>query len=220
MNGQLVAGKKTGEFPRVLAALLFVVVPIVAAAQSATEHAISLYAIGNYTTPSTGKSNDNAVFLQSNKFVMGAAGYFESWKRNNGLVLGGSYTKPDSLLNTDTWTLQRYKLDALYERRFRSGRTIQPYLGLGGFLIILWGGYAPAHSGANASGLDSLGGVIVPCGLTTRLSSRAALKIGLFIDFGKASTYGDGNYKSTLNRMYEPQIGLSFKLGNNKIPVG
>jgi hypothetical protein len=206
---------------KIFAAALFTFMPMVATAQSTIEHDISVYAIGNFTTPSLGvESNDRSVIWQSNKAVMGAAGYFESWKHNNGLILGGSYTKTDSQINTDRWTLQRYKADAVYEHRFRSGKTFQPYLGVGGFLIILWGGYAPAHSNVNASGWDCLGGVIAPVGITTRLSSRVSLKMGLFVDIGKASSYGDPNYTPSQNLMYEPQIGLSFKLGNNKKPVG
>lgn len=203
-------------------ALLITFMPSVAA-QTKTERDLSIYAIGNYTSPSLGESNNNDEIWQSNKAVVGAAAYFENWRRNNGLILGGSYTNTNSQLMDlgftvfDTWTLQRYKADALYEHRFRSGRAFQPYLGLGGFLIILWGGDAPAHSNVNASGWDALAGLIVPVGLTTRLNSRVSLKTGLFVDIGRASTYGDPTYKSSHNLMYEPQIGLSFRLGKNRI---
>jgi hypothetical protein len=194
---------------------------MVATSQSTTEHDISAYAIGNYTTPSLGVFYGNTVVWQSNRAVMGAAVYFESWKHNNGLILGGSYTKPDSQVSSVSWTLRRYELDALYERRFRGGKTFQPYLGLGGFFIILWGGYAPPDGKNNviASGLDSLGGMIAAAGIAARLSSRVSLKTGLFVDIGKASTYGDPTYESSQNLMYEPQIGLSFRLGNNRVPA-
>lgn len=188
------------------------------------EHTVSLYAIGSYTSVSPGRFNSGNEILQSNKAVMGSAAYFESWKRGNGLIVGGSYTKTEAQLIDlhrvifDTWKLQRYKTDAVYEHRFFSGRMFQPHVGLGGFLMVLWGGNAPAHTGVNRSGWDSLTGLVVPVGLTTRLNSRVSLKTGLFVDIGKASTYGDQTYTASRNFMYEPQIGLSFRTGRRRGP--
>ena len=184
-----------------------------------TEHFVSIYATGNYTTTSQGTFVDGRSVLQSDKAVLGAAEYFESWRRDNGLVVGGSYTRTESELmalnhvTTDRWDLQRYKFDALYERRFFTSRSLQPHLGVGGFLAVLWGGSAPAHSGVNASGWDSLVGVVIPAGVSARLNSRLSLTAGLLVDVGKASTYGDTRYRSSRNLMYEPQIGLSFRTG-------
>ena len=188
------------------------------------EHTISVYTIGSFTSISSGKFNDSRSILQSNKAVLGAAAYFASWKGSNGLVVGESYTNSEAqLMNldhaiSDTWKLQRFKTDVVYEHRFFAGRRFQPQLGVGGFLMILWGGDAPAHSGVNASGWDSLTGVIAPVGMTTRLNSRVSLKTGLFVDLGKASTYGDTTYKASRNIMYEPQIGLSFRVGKRTGP--
>jgi hypothetical protein len=189
-----------------------------------TEHTVSVYAIGSYTSVSPGKFNNGSSILQSNKAVLGAAAYLATWKRSNGLIVGESYTNTQAeLMNLhrvidDTWKLQRFKTDLVYEHRFFTGRTFEPHLGVGGFLMILWGGNAPAHSGVNASGWDSLTGLIVPLGMTTRLNSRVSLKTGLFVDIGKASTYGDTTYRASRNIMYEPQIGLSFRVGKRRGP--
>jgi hypothetical protein len=198
---------------------LWLFISLLAAAQSKTEHDMSVYVISNYTTASMGVFTDHTVIRQSNGASIGGAGYFEVWKHNNGFIIGGSFTPTDSFLFysnpnfIDKWGLRRYKTDALYERRFHTTKKFQPYLGLGGFIIILWGGYAPAHGNTNTSGLDHLEGLIVPVGITTRLNSRVSFKSGLFVDIGKASTYGDTTYKSSLNVMFEPQVGLSFRLG-------
>lgn len=222
--GWVISGTNTNELRRIVAVLFFAFMSIVAAAQSKTEHNISIYAIGNFTTPSLGESNNNNVIWQSNKAALGVAAYFESWKQNNGLILGGSYTNTSSELMSlsrailDTWALQRYKIDAVYEHRFSRGKTFQPYSGVGGYLIVLWGGDAPPNSGANASGWDSLVGMIIPVGVTTRLNSKVSLKTGLFVDIGRATTYGDPTYTSSHNLMYEPQIGLSFRVGRVKNP--
>ncbi len=118
----------------------------------------------------------------------------------------------------DTWKLQRYKSDFLYEHRFFAGRMFEPHAGIGGFLMILWGGKAPAHTGVNASGWDSLAGLAIPAGLITRLNSRVSLRTGLLVDVGKASTYGDTTYRSSRNLMFEPRIGISFRVGKRRGP--
>lgn len=186
------------------------------------EHSVSIYAIGNYTSVSRGEFTSGRSILQTDKAAVGTAGYFASWRGSNGLIAGGSYTNTESrLMNLsgvliDFWKLQRYKADLFYEHRFFMGRRFQPHLGFGGFLIVLWGGDAPAHSNVNRTGWDSLRGLVVPAGVTTRVNERVSLKTGVLVDFGRASTYSDQTYKSSRNLMYEPQIGVSFRVGRSR----
>ncbi len=107
-------------------------------------------------------------------------------------------------------------MDFLCERRFRWTKAIHLYVGAGAFIVVFWGGDAPAHTGVNASGFDALRGETATGGITTRLTPRLSLKSGLMVDFGKASTYSDQTYRSSRNFMFEPQIGLTWRLGHRK----
>lgn len=197
------------------------------------EHDITVVGMGNITPKSIGEftytcDNDgdveaveyicHSVIWQTNKTTAGIGGYFESWKNNNGLVFGGSFTKTTSILKNlnfrteDVWGLDRYKFDVMYEHRFGTHR-IQPYTGVGAYGVVLWGGPAPAHTNVNHSGFDGLVGLVTPFGINTTLNPRVSFKTGLLVDFGKASTYGDQTYQSSRNVMYEPQAGFTFKLG-------
>lgn len=209
------------SIPKIIA-LVLVASSVMCSAQNARvpiEHDISVVGMGNITTPSLGVFSNYGVIWQGNQSSAGIGAYSENWKRNNGLVAGGSYTRTNSTLYNlqmhpeGSWALDRYKLDVVYEHRFRVTKVLQPYLGLGTYGVILWGGPAPAHSGVNHSGLDGWAGLIVPGGVNFVLSRRMYLKAGLFVDIGKASTYGDTTYTSSQTIMYEPQLGLIFKLG-------
>jgi len=177
-------------------------------------------AMGNVTTPSLGEFNSDGVIRQSNRNSAGAAAAWELWKRGNGFVVEYSFTPTDAKLfaldpafkdtKVGQWPLDRNKFDFLYEHRFRGKERVHPYLGLGGFVVVLWGGSAPAHSNVNASGLDAWGGEVTTTGITTQLTSRLALRTGLLVDIGKACTYGDVTYKASQNLMFEPQLGLAW----------
>lgn len=203
-----------------LIGLSFLLLPVLGLAQSWAERDITAYGIADYTSRSLGFDTNQTSDWQTEKFGFGGGGDWEVWRHNNGLVLGGSFTRsaaelyarPDNLLMC-TWKLQRYKANALYEHRFSSTRAFSPYVGIGGFMIVLWGGNAPAHSGANASGWDVLGGIVVPLGAAVPISPRVSIKTGALVDFGKASTYGDPTYTASRDLRVEPQVGLVFMLG-------
>lgn len=179
---------------------------------------LTIYGVGNYTAPSLGVSTSHLTIWQTDTFGVGGGAQFEAWKYGNGLVVGADFTQSHSrLLDLNqnlltTWKLQRYKADLLYEHRFHFAAT-QPYLGIGGFMTVLWGGNAPAHSNVNASGFDVLGGIAVPAGIYERLSPRLSLKVGAVVDFGKASTYGDTAYTASQNLSIEPRAGIEIRLG-------
>lgn len=187
-----------------------------------TEQDIALMAMGNYTTPSLGEFSNVTVIRQSNRTSAGGSVGYELWRRGNGFVTDYSFTPTDSKLfglapgfkfsKEGQWNLQRHKVDLMYEHRFRAKCKFQPYLGVGGFVIVLWGGYAPHGWPVPASGWDGWGGEVTTAGITTHLSPRLALKTGLLVDIGKASTYGDTTYQASQNLMFEPQIGLVWKL--------
>jgi hypothetical protein len=183
------------------------------------EKDVAVLGVGNVATQSSGKFDCGMTARQGNKASAGAASYLEMWRANNGIVVGGSYTRTDSELRLpsgpvrfDSWILQRYKLDALFEHRFLRGRRVNPYVGAGGFMTVLWGGNAPAHSGVNCSGWDVLGGWSVPAGATIHLSRQLQLRTGVLVGAGKASTYGDQTYTSSRTFMFEPELGLVFGL--------
>jgi hypothetical protein len=208
-------------------ALMLLFAGQLASAQGAVEHDVAVVSMGNITTASLGEENrtsNPSVIWQGNAGAAGVGVYSENWRHNNGLILGGSFTKTDSKLFDETrqvlfdyWSLDRYTLDAIYEHRFRAAKTFEPYLGLGGFLAVLWGGVAPAHSNVNHTGLDAWGGLVAPAGMSMRVSPRVALRAGLLVDVGKASTYGDIHYTASQNLMFEPQFGVVCRLG--KLPV-
>ncbi len=189
-----------------------------AACSAQTEHVVSILGTGNMTTPSCGEFTDHTVIRQTNRGAAGIATTYEVWRRANGLAVNVSYTPSDSSLwslagkRLDTWHLDRYKMDILYERRFRGIKAFYPYAGAGAFVAVTWGGDAPAHSGVNATGFDAFPGAVIPLGVNTRITSRLSFKSGLMVDLGKASTYGDQTYRSSRNYMFEPQIGLTWRL--------
>lgn len=203
-----------------LIGLSFLLLPVLGLAQSWAERDIMAYGIADYTSRSLGFDTNQTSDWQTEKFGFGGGGDWEVWKHNNGLVVGGSFTRSAAELYARpgnnlqyTWNLYRYKANALYEHRFSSTKAFSPYAGIGGFMIVLWGGNAPAHSGANASGWDVLGGVATSFGIVSRLSSRLSLKTGTLVDSGKASTYGDPTYTASRDLRVEPQVGLVFRFG-------
>jgi hypothetical protein len=193
------------------------------AAPLPAEHDIALLAMGNITSASLGEFNNAAVIRQSNRNSAGVGAGYEIWKRGNGFVAEYSFTPTDSKLFNLTpafkdtkagqWPLDRNKVDFMYEHRFRARHTFQPYLGGGAFIVLLWGGNAPAHSNVNATGFDAWGGEVTTAGITTHLTSELSLKTGLLVDIGKASTYGDTTYQASQNLMFEPQLGLVWRIG-------
>lgn len=195
----------------VLTGMLLIELPC--AAQS--EYDLSTLASANFTTSSLGEFNNMTVIRQSSRNSVGVAGGFEYWKRGNGFIGEFSWTPTSgarlySLSKTllVEWPIQRYKIDYLYNHRFLAKKTFQPYLGVGGSQVVLWGG----SCGQNCSGWDSWGVLVVSGGAKIRMTPRTSLKGGLLIDVGKASTYGDKSYQSSQNLMFEPQLGVVWTL--------
>ncbi len=176
---------------------------------------------GSFTTTSRGEYPAlHANLREGNSTAFGQAGYFERWRGHYGLLLGESFIRTDAELSTEKkliehWPLQRYKFDALYVRSF-DVRRVQPYAGAGAFMLITWGGSAPAHSHCIASGLDAGWGWAIPAGVSVPLTPRVMLRAGALADFGKASTYGDEAFRPGHYLMLEPQLGVSFKVGRTR----
>jgi hypothetical protein len=191
-------------------------------ASAQVQQSITIFATGNYTTPSLGEFNNSAVIEQSNRTSAGAGAAYELRRHGNGIVADYSFTPTGSDLaalnpafkstKIGHWPLDRNKLDAMYEHRFRAKSSVHPYLGLGGFLVILWGGNAPAHSNVNATGWDAWGGEVTTGGFIFDLSPRFSFRTGALLDVGRATTYGDTTYRASQNLMIEPQVGITWML--------
>jgi hypothetical protein len=215
-GGDILAALRGGTMKRLLIVLtgLLLMAPL-CAAQS--EHDLSTLATGNFTTSSLGEFNNETVIRQSSRNSAGVAAGYEYWRHGNGYIVEFSYTPTDSRLwaldNSMLlqWPIQRYKIDYLYNRRFRLTKDFNPYLGIGGSQVVLWGGSAPGNHGAY-SGWDTWGVLVAAGGAKLRVSPRISFKIGLLVDVGKASTYGDRTYQASQNLMFEPQVGVVWTL--------
>jgi hypothetical protein len=190
----------------VLTGLLFMAPPC----RAQSQYDLSTLATANFTTSSLGEFNDEGVIRQSSRNSAGAAAGFEYWNRGNGFLAEGSYTPTGGRLQAldnsilITWPIQRYKLDAIYEHRFRWSKVFDPYLGIGGSQVVLWGG--------KVTGWDTWGVLVAAGGAKLRVNPRISLKAGLLVDVGKASTYGDKTYQASQNLMFEPQVGVVWTL--------
>ena len=200
-------------------ALLFLCLALTVATKAIAQN-VDIIALGSgvITTPSLGVFTNGTTIRQWNEGSAGPAVGVDLWKRNNGLSITSSYSKTNSeLLSTsgkllDTWPLDRYEESVILQHRYFPSRRISPYMGMGAFGIILWGGPAPAHSNVNATGFDGWVGFQATGGMNIKLAGPIFLRTALRADFGNASTYGDVTYRSSQNLMLEPQAGLVWRV--------
>ena len=184
----------------------------------AQKNDLMVVGVGNFTRPSTGAATWGTV-TQSSKDSSGAGVGYERWFGNNGVIVLGSYTPTDSKLTAfsgkgqpNIWPIKRYEWSVLYERRFRSGSRISPYVGIGPMGTLLTGGTTHKQNPADwGSGYDYQFGEAQTAGVDYRLTKRFSLRGGVMVDVLKASTFSDRTYTSSLTLMAEPQVGLVWK---------
>ena len=105
-----------------------------------------------------------------------------------------------------TWPIRRYEFDVLWTYQFAPVlHRAAPYVtsGAGGIAL---------NGGTKESGWDKQAALVAGAGSDVRLSRFITLRVGLTMDFLKASTYSDRQYRSTGTVMVEPRIGFVWDL--------
>lgn len=105
-----------------------------------------------------------------------------------------------------TWPIRRYEFDVLWTHQFAPVlHRAAPYVTSGAGAIAL-------NGGSRESGWDRQAVLVAGAGSDVQLSRLISLRVGFTVDFLKASTYSDRQYRSTGTVMVEPRIGLVWSL--------
>jgi opacity protein-like surface antigen len=207
--------------------LIFVSMLLIASQCLSQSRDIVVMGIGNLTKSSVGVFENQNGIQQTMKGSAGIGLGYEQWWNNNGVSIVGAWTPTNSKLSAITgtpgrngtntvgatlviWPITRYEIGVVYQHKFLSDQKLSPYAGIGGVGKILWGGKCSATV-TSCSGLDGQYGATIGGGISYQLTKKVDAKIGSRIDLVKASTFGDGTYRSSLTIEFEPQIGIVYK---------
>ncbi len=184
--------------------------------ESASSHqTLATYITGSITKPSPGQTIYGVKLWQTNGTGWGKSAEYR--RKIRGRNYGGilfSDTPTNSTLywprqGSITWPIRRYEFDVLWTHEFAPVRLrVVPYVTSGAGAIALNGGSTGIHSG-----WDHQAALVWGAGSEVRLSRLITLRAGFTMDWLKASTYSDRDYRSTGTIMVEPRIGLVWGFG-------
>jgi hypothetical protein len=183
---------------------------------AAGNQTLATYIAGSITKPSPGQFRSLSVkSWQTNGTGWGRSAEYRMKirGRNYGGILF-SDTPTNSTLYVPrweplSWPIRRYEFDVLWTHEFAPVRNrVVPYVTSGAGAIALNGGSTGIHSG-----WDHQAALVWGAGSDVRLSRLITLRAGFTMDWLKASTYSDRDYRSTGTIMVEPRIGLVWGFG-------
>lgn len=181
---------------------------------AASNQSFATYITGSITKPSSGQFNYFTwKTSQASGTGWGTATEYRKkiWGRNyGGMLVSDTPTNSTLYFPTRTpysWSIRRYEFDVLWTYEFAPVRhRVVPYVTSGGAAIAL-------NGGPHESGWDHQGAFVGGAGSDVRLGRLATLRVGFTMDWLKASTYSDPDYRSSATVMVEPRIGLVWYVG-------